>query len=359
MIEKSRSEPELDLGEADDASPAAAKQAGMDDTPIAPGALAKHVRILGRGPGRSRNLEQHEAREAMTAILDGSADPVAVGALLMLMRYRAENAAEIAGFVEAMRDRIPHWRALPVTLDWPSYASGRSRGLPLFLLSAKLLAQAGEKVLVHGWNSNSNPFADVRSHVDEAGIPLATTADEAANALGSHGIAYAPLECIEPEFLRVLKLRDVLGLRSPMNTACRAMNPGGAAVSVQGVFHPPYRELQQDAAALLGEHTSLVIKGGGGEFERHPSKAIAVYGLLNGTVIDEVAQPFLDETRRLADAAPVAGDLGHLWRGERTDDFAEATVIGTAALALHAAGCATDDVAARTLASKLWAQRLG
>ncbi|WP_172331319.1 glycosyl transferase family protein [Mangrovicoccus sp. HB161399] len=320
--------------------------------------LAPLVRALGRGPGRSRNLDRKEAREAMAAILDGSAAPEAVGALLMLMRYRGETGEEIAGFVDAMRARLAPWAELPATLDWPSYASGRSRGLPLFLLAARLVAMAGQKVLIHGWNSHQNPNADVRAHLGEAGIAAATTLDGARMALEANGIAYVPLEAMDAELLRVVRLRDELGLRSPVNTALRAMNPGAAPACVQGVFHPPYRGLQQDAAALLGEKDLMVIKGGGGEFERHPAKQILVYGLEAGAVHEQTVDPLIEETRRLADADPQKGDLGRLWTGERADPFAEATVTGTAALALLAAGGAATLAGAQARMDALWADRL-
>lgn len=319
--------------------------------------LAPYVHALGRGPGRSRNLDRKEARDAMTAILDGSAAPEAVGAMLMLMRYRGETAEEIAGFVDAMRARLSGWSDLPVTLDWPSYAAGRSRGLPLFLLAAQLLAQSGQRVLIHGWNSHQNPNADVRSHLAQAGITLAETVDAAAQALESDSIAYVPLEAMDPELLRVLKLRDILGLRSPVNTALRTMNPCGASSSVQGVFHPPYRTLQQDASELLGDRNMMVIKGGGGEFERHPAKSILVYGLEDGGVHERTVAPLLEEHRRLADAEVQPGDLGRLWSGEREDPFAAATVTGTAALALELVGAAKTSEAAQDLAQSLWDSR--
>lgn len=41
--------------------------------------LSEHVATLGRGPGRSRDLTQAEAAEAMALMLDGAA-PQAVGA---------------------------------------------------------------------------------------------------------------------------------------------------------------------------------------------------------------------------------------------------------------------------------------
>ncbi|MGB0905811.1 MAG: glycosyl transferase family protein, partial [Mangrovicoccus sp.] len=256
--------------------------------------LAPFVHALGRGPGRSRALEQKEAREAMALILSGQAAPEAVGAMLMLMRYRGETAEEIAGFVEAMRDRVSPWANLPVTLDWPSYASGRSRGLPLFLLAAKLAAEAGHKVLLHGWNSTQNPLADIRSQIGSVGISSVETPEAAKAALARDGIVYVPLEALDPDQMRVLQLRDVLGLRSPINTALRALNPARAKLAVQGVFHPPYRALQQDAAALLGDSTLLVLKGGGGEFERHPSKDTLLYGLDRGDAFERTASAMSD-----------------------------------------------------------------
>jgi len=93
--------------------------------------LAPFVHAMARGPARARNLTRDEAREAMALILSGNAAPEAIGALFMLMRYRGETAEEIAGFVDAMRAHVPSYGGLCVDVDWPSYAAGRSRGLPL------------------------------------------------------------------------------------------------------------------------------------------------------------------------------------------------------------------------------------
>ena len=101
-----------------------------------------------------------------------------------------------------------------------------------------------------------------------AGITSITDWREASATLDRDGIAYAPLEVISPRVLDILRLRDVLGLRSCVNTVCRVMNPAGAAHAVQGVFHPPYLTLQAEAGAVLGLRHLSVIKGGGGEFER-------------------------------------------------------------------------------------------
>lgn len=239
--------------------------------------LADHVRTLGRGPGRSRSLTRAEAEDAMGHMLSGDAAPEAVGALLMLLRMKGEVADEIAGFAAAAQAAMPP--VGPVDLDWPCYAAGRTRGAPLFLLSARAVADAGQRVLIHGWNGSDGA---VRAGLARAGIELADGPDHAARLLDRDGIAYLPLEAAHPALFALLRLRAVLGLRSCINTVCRMLNPGRAPASVQGVFHPSYRLLQADAAARLGWDRLSVIKGGGGEFERNPAKMVAAFGLRDG-----------------------------------------------------------------------------
>lgn len=316
------------------------------------GALAPYVAILGRGPGRSRSLTFDEAKEALDIVLAGDADPEALGALLMLMRMKGETAEEIAGFVEAARGVIPLMDAKP-SLDWPSYAAGRTRGHPWFLLSAKLVAQSGHSVLIHGWNSHQNPIASVRAALGGLGIPSANSHSEVGAKLLETGIVYLPLEVASEPLFKLLRLREVFGLRSCINTVLRVLNPARADASVQGVFHPPYRLLQADAGAILGQKTLTVLKGGGGEFERHPSKDVALFGLRAGQTWEGNAVGFWDETRRLAEATTDQGATAALWNGTLEEPFAEAIVLGTAATALESLGEA--DGMAR--ANELWRTR--
>ena len=315
--------------------------------------LAPFVQILGRGQGRGRSMTQDEAHAAMTAMLAEDAAPEAIGAILMLMRMKGETAEEIAGFAAAARASLGPWRGTRPALDWPSYAAGRTRGLPWFLLAARLVVDAGVPVLLHGWNSHQDDGASLRAGLPVVGLRPAECPTEAAWHLRSDGIAYLPLETLSPGLMRLLRLRDTLGLRSCVNTVCRMLNPAGAPAAVQGVFHPPYRELQADAAALLGLDRLSVLKGGGGEFEHHPGKGIALFGLRGGRRWTGAAPQLVDGHRRLADAPSDPRALVAIWRGKLRDPFAESIVLSTAALALDAAGC---DTPHRT-ASALWAER--
>ncbi|WP_299368700.1 glycosyl transferase family protein [uncultured Tateyamaria sp.] len=301
--------------------------------------LAPFVQIVARGKGRARSLTMAEAQEAMTLILKGDAAPEAVGALLMVLRLRGETPEEIAGFTAALRGHVDGH--LPrADIDWPSYAAGRSRGAPLFLLAARLVGRAGYRVSMHGWNSHQSTAASVREAVELAGP----------------NVTYTALEDLSPAAFALLNLRDTFGLRSCINTVLRMWNPSGAALSVQGVFHPSYRSLQAQAAQMLGQQALCIIKGGGGEFERHPSKTITVFGLRDGAHIQEPAEPIAHDTRRLHEpGAPV--DLRALWFGADSDPFAIATIKGTAAVALWALKAAPTLTDAEIMARQLWEQR--
>ena len=304
--------------------------------------LATYVRIVAQGKGRARSLTCDEADAAMSLILSGDAVPEAVGALLMVLRLRGDTDEEIARFTRSLR-RSVNATLQPSDLDWPCYAAGRTRGAPLFLLAAKLVANAGYVVSMHGWNSHQSTAADLRQAMGVTGI------------IGG-GLHYASLDTLSPAAFDLLNLRDTFGLRSCINTVLRMWNPSSAAASVQGVFHPSYRGLQSRAAALLGDQNLTVIKGGGGEFERNPSKDAALFGLRQGVDLNASAPAILDDARRLHDPDDLI-DLGSLWAGEIDNAFGASTVIGTAALALWTLGDGPTVASCEAKATSLWENR--
>ncbi|MEH6525703.1 MAG: hypothetical protein V7723_06490, partial [Sneathiella sp.] len=82
--------------------------------------FAEYVRILGKGPKMWRHLTFDEARAAMGLILRGKADPLQVGAFLLLLRRTGETGEELAGMVAAARDNFLDTNiTATIDLDWP------------------------------------------------------------------------------------------------------------------------------------------------------------------------------------------------------------------------------------------------
>jgi hypothetical protein len=98
-------------------------QAGGGAAPVTtPHPFAEFLRTIGRGATLGRPLDETEAEQAMGMILDGAVEPVQLGAFLLVLRYRTETPAELAGFVRAARARSVPAGGIAVDLDWPSYA---------------------------------------------------------------------------------------------------------------------------------------------------------------------------------------------------------------------------------------------
>jgi anthranilate phosphoribosyltransferase len=279
---------------------------------VPPEDFAQYVATLGRGPGKSRGLTRAEARQAFAMVLAGEADPHQVGAFLMLLRFRGEDADEVAGLVEAAQATLP---AAPAAhLDWPSYGAGRTRSAPWFLLAALALGQAGIRVLMHGTNEFGTAMP-VPEALAALGMAPALSMEEAALSLDCRSFAYLPVEVLSPALDRLLALRQLLGLRSPVNTAARLLDPARAPAGVDGVFHPAYLEVHLGVAGRLRRPRLLVLKGGGGEAERVPAKPGTAYLWVDGAGRAELALPASEAFAGRAEAAPPSL-LAQVWRGD-------------------------------------------
>jgi anthranilate phosphoribosyltransferase len=330
-------------------------QAGQRVAFGAPHPFAGFLRTIGRGATLGRPLDEAEAQQAMGMILDGTVEPVQLGAFLLVLRYRTETPAELAGFVRAARARIARADEIAVDLDWPSYAD-RHKQLPYFVLAALLLAGSGVRVLMHGIEGEgptTTPGA-----LGALGVSACGSALEAAARLDTLGFAYLPLRVICPELEALFHLRPLLGLRSPANSLARELNPFHAPHQMQGVFHPNYLALHQETAQRLRQAHAVIFKGGGGEAQRNPDKPCRAATVDDG-VTDEALWPALSD----GEPHPWRRDplepkrLTGLWRGDWEAPGPIAAVVGTAAMALRLLGRAATIEEAEAQARRLWQER--
>ena len=313
--------------------------------------FAQFVRILGKGKRGARSMTREEAREAMGMLLDGKVEDTQLGAFLMLLRHKEESAEELAGFTEALRARL---QAPPirVDIDWPTYA-GKKRHLPWYLLAIKALAASGVRILIHGGGAHTAGRLYSEQLLQTLEIPLCGDWSEVGEALDEHSLAFIPLGAWAPQLQRMIDLRNTLGLRSPIHSLARLLNPLGARIGLQSIFHPGYQAVHREASQLLGDH-AIVIKGEGGEIEVNPDGICHLYGTENGAKWDE-EWPALSAQRHVK---PDSLDPQHLlafWRGEVEDSYGRLAVLSTLALALRGLGEPREAAFAR--AEAIWQAR--
>ncbi len=317
--------------------------------------FAQYVRIIGKGKTGSRSLSFEEARTAMGMILRGEALDIQLGAFLMLLRVKEETSEELAGFVAAAREFMAAPQDITADLDWSSYA-GKRKHYPWFLFAVKLLASNGIRVFMHGAEGHTINRLYTEQVLPQLGMPVSTDWNSARTALTAGNFTYLALDNLCPPLGEMIGLRNVMGLRSPVHTLARLLNPLNATHVMQAIFHPAYRESHQKAAALLGYRNSCVIKGEGGEIERNPDGLCLAKRIVDGVLVDD-EWPALFPARHAAEEAFRMEDFLAVWRGEKTHEYGEMAVTGTLALALRTLQKAESQDTAIQLAERWWKER--
>jgi anthranilate phosphoribosyltransferase len=300
--------------------------------------LARHIGVLGiAGGGHGRPLTTDEAEEAMGIILAGNADPVQIGALLGMVRMRGATAPELAGFVRAMHTHVAArlGRTLQADVDWPCFTSPNYHNPPWFFHAARLVAQAGYRVVLHG-NTGGGATAgryDVLAAALQ--IPVGRTADEIVSALVREKIVYIPLADLAPQIHRLIGLHRLTQIRSVAFEAVHMLKPVDSRTSLLGVAKPSYKELHRDTAKIL-EWKNMVVLGNVRDVAQFsPFRRTTMHRLVNGEAHDLVFPARMAEPP--ATPRPRVTSLEYwqgVWTGATRDARAERIITGTAAFAL-------------------------
>lgn len=294
--------------------------------------FSEYLRILGKGPKARRNLAEAEASRAFEMLCNGQVTDRQLGAFLLLMRANGESQDELNGFLKQAKLCMNDLSGTETPdLDWGTY-SGKWRYPPYFLLSLKILAYNGYKILLHGDHGQFETRAyaqqwlkDLHFHEIEV-AHLSSWKESQVNYLALH--KFAPL-------LRdILHLKEELGVRTVFNTLVKLLNPYHAPVSIQGIYHKGVERLHHSAASKINQQYNLVFKGEGGEAEIRPDALTTLYfSLPNDQSLAEIKVPAVIERQKRPEVWHHK-NLIDLWKGSSSDLYGEQSVICTTAVAL-------------------------
>lgn len=316
--------------------------------------FAQYIRIIGKGKNGARSLTYEEAYQAFSMILKNEVLDVQLGAFLMLLRVKEESVDELVGFVQATKDQLT-FSPLEVDLDWSSYA-GKRKHFPWFLLAALTLAKHGYKVVMHGASGHTINRIYTEQVLEYLGYPICQNENDVAQQLATHHFAFLPLHVISPILSDLIGLRNVMGLRSPIHTLARLINPFHAKATMQAIFHPAYRSSHQQSAFKLGYQNSAVIKGEGGEFERNPDAKTLICGIKHGELYEHEL-PKLTDNRSPAEEELDLEIFKAVWLGQQKHEYGEVAVVETMGIALYTMGVVNDYNEAMLKAQVLWNSR--
>jgi anthranilate phosphoribosyltransferase len=209
-------------------------------------------------------LTREQAAEALSAIFTGEVPDVESAALLTVLATRGEQAPELAGFVQTMRER-----AVPVPLtaeerdelvDTCGTGGGGPATFNISTGAALVAAAAGAKVAKHG-NRAVTSRAGSADVLEALGVPITLGPELAAACLRETGFMFLFAQIYHPAMKAVWPLRRALGFRTIFNLCGPLTNPAGARSQVIGVLAPSRVLLVGRTLVALGARRAFVVHG--------------------------------------------------------------------------------------------------
>src|SRR5579862_1939891 len=212
-------------------------------------------------------LTREQASAVLREILAGEASEVQAAALLTVLATRGEQAPELAGFVDVMREQC-----LPVPLTDEERAElvdcvGTGGGGPLtFNIScgaALVAAAAGAKVAKHG-NRAVTSLCGAADVLESLHVPIDLPPQLAVECLRETGFVFLYAALYHPAMKTVQPLRRALGFRTIFNLVGPLTNPAHARNQVIGVLAPSRVLLVGRTLVALGAKRAFVVHGSDG-----------------------------------------------------------------------------------------------
>ena len=209
-------------------------------------------------------LTREQAAHALEEILTGEVPEVETAALLTVMATRGEQAPELAGFVQVMRERVTPLPLTDAERDELVDVVGTGGGGPMtFNISsgaALVAAAAGAKVAKHG-NRAVTSRCGTADVLEALGVPIELTPELAVECLRQTGFMFLFAPLYHPAMKVLGPLRRALGFRTIFNLCGPLTNPAGARAQVIGVLAPSRVLLVGRTLAALGAKRAFVVHG--------------------------------------------------------------------------------------------------
>jgi anthranilate phosphoribosyltransferase len=209
-----------------------------------------------------RTLSQAEARDAMGSVMDGEATPAQLAALLVALRIRTESVDELAGFAQAMRERVLRVAAPRDAVDTCGTGGDRSGSFNISTAAALVVAAAGVTVAKHG-NRAVTSRCGSGDVLDALGVPTDLGPDRATAALRGDGFAFLFAPAYHPAMKHAGPVRRELGVPTAFNLLGPLANPAGVRRQVVGVADPAAADRVAQVLHRLGVERALVVNGDG------------------------------------------------------------------------------------------------
>lgn len=239
-----------------------------------------------------QDLNEEEASQAMTHIMEGEALPTQIASFLTGLRMKGETHQEIAGLARAMRAKAISIRAEKGEGVVDTCGTGGD-GIGTFNIStavAFVAAGGGLTVAKHGNRSVSSRSgsADV---LEALGVNIALAPPKVEESLRELKLAFLFAPSFHPAMKHALGPRKEIGIRTAFNLLGPLTNPAGATVHLLGLYRQDLTRPIAEVLRTLGSQAAFVVHGEDGGDEISITGKTTISQLKDGGIQNYEIEP--------------------------------------------------------------------
>ena len=231
-------------------------------------AMRSYIQRVATGPEYSKDISFEEARDAMTHILNTTADPVQAGIFLIALRMKRETLDENGGCLQAIIDASNIVTAdVDHVIDVADPYDGYTRGTPVSAFIPATLAACGFPAVSHGAEAVGPKYgATHRKVLRAAGVNVDYDMQQAVTQINHPdcGWAYIDQNTICPSLHNLIPLRTQIVKRPVITTVEVLIGPVRGKKSttlMTGYVHKPYPPVYTHLAKISGFDSAVLVRG--------------------------------------------------------------------------------------------------
>ncbi|ELZ41599.1 anthranilate phosphoribosyltransferase [Halorubrum californiense DSM 19288] len=194
--------------------------------------------VCGSGHKSADDLTRAQATEAFERIFADEPDPTTLGAFWLANRWKRNTPEELGAYVDVMCDRVEYAEPDVDPVDCGANYDGKGRTAILGVAAGAVAAAAGTPVVVHSGDRVPTQKQDAYKHVlDELGVHTELAPSDSADMVDETGFGFYYQPAFNPAIDDLFDRRDMMGVRSFVNTVETLANPAGASVHLGSFYH--------------------------------------------------------------------------------------------------------------------------
>ncbi|MDP6820425.1 MAG: anthranilate phosphoribosyltransferase [Candidatus Marinimicrobia bacterium] len=231
------------------------------------------------------DLSNDRAFDVMLSIMSGKFNDAQIAGFLMALRAKGETVDEIAGFANAMREKMVSVPLASSAIDMCG-TGGDARGtFNISTAASFVVAGAGVKVAKHGNRSmtSQSGSADV---LQSLGIAIDNSLENSVEDIENIGLGFLFAPAYHPAMKHAIGARKSLAVRTVFNILGPLCNPANVKAQAMGIFHPDLTEVQVNVLKVLGSTDVMVFHGRDGLDEISTTTTTKISQMRNGGIVN-------------------------------------------------------------------------